>query len=247
MILLKDLKLGMCQFCGDTRGTDSTLYTDVGATYANYAIRDIEQEVRKRCKVPDFFHAEFVIDTAVSGVLGDYALPLDFAAVVSKFAGRAVMASGRLGPVDGVPLVDFAKHVSDGQYARSTVWTIHGKAPQRYIRFTPAPLDSGVTFTLAYQRKQAKLISDNDPITIFPEDDGWEQIIIFRMAGYAIRFHQAVFKGDPDVDYKKALADKIDSLNADMPQTNGEVGHMDDHAMMEMDIERGRCSLRGSL
>ena len=246
MILASDLKLGMCQFCGDTRGAKSTLYSEVGTKYLNYAIRDIEQQVRMRCKQPDFMFAEFTIDTDVSGVLGDYPLPVDFAAPVPKFAGRALLSSGLSGNVDGMPLKDIGAAAGLGLNSRRTVWTIHGTLPQRYVRFYPSPLTTGIVFTLQYARRQPEIISDNDYITVFPAGDGWEQIFIFRMSDYAMRFGQAVYRGDPDTAYQKALSEKVDSINADSPETNGEAGHLDDVAMIEFDIERGRCNPRGS-
>jgi hypothetical protein len=243
MLLLKHLKDKAAAFCGDTSGSESILYRDHLTDFANYAVRDVEQEVRLKCKHKDFFYREFVIATDTDGTGGDYALPLDFGAVLPKFGVRLVQ-SGLTGTIEGVGLHDFQKLFADGPYGR-TVYTIHGKPPQRYIRFTPAPLATGLTFTVCYDAKNPKLISDNDPIITFPEDDGWEPILIMRMATYAYRYHQAQGIKDPTTEFKVMLEEKIISMNGDAPNSGGQPIHMDDVDAAYRHLERGGWSPSG--
>lgn len=239
MLTLAKLKAKACALCGDTSGTESILYRDHLTDFANYTIRDVEQEVRLKCKHKDFFYREFEIATDTLGTDGDYALPTNFGAVLPKFGVRSVNINDLGGWVEGISLQDFQKVVTDGVGSRS-VFTIHGKSPQRYIRFHPTPLASGLTITVTYDAKEPLLVSDNDPITVFPENDGWEPILYTRMAAYAFRHHQGTFKGDPYMDYRAMLDAKIISMNSDAPDRGGQPVHLDDVARAEIDIARGR-------
>jgi hypothetical protein len=227
-MLLRTIKRHVCATVGDTASNDSILHEDYLTDYINWAINDIVKEIRHDAKQVDFFFAEATISTDTDGVSGEYPLPRDFGAFLETGGVRGNFASSREFGVELVPIKDWARNVAMATSDRGMA-TVIGKSPNQRIRFYPTPMDAGMTISLSYNRKPYKLTDDSDEITIFPDDDGWEEIIVLGAAVKAYRYHGGLPGEGPFSEYQRELSKKIMSLNADAPddQTPVHIGEVE--------------------
>lgn len=236
MLTLYSIKQHVAAMCGDSSGIESLLWARL-TDYVNWGIRDVEQRARRHCPSKPFCYREYTIDTSVLGTGGDYALPLDFKASLPNWGVRGSTDGGdTFYKCEGVNLVAFQKAITLQPRDR-WLFTLHGKTPAQRIQIYPTPLPDSCVITVAYDASQPTLVADSDPITVFPEEDGWEVVLIYAAARHAHRYHQGAIPVDPSPEYERYLAERLLALNADQPNDAVPV-HIDETAKTFMDYER---------
>jgi len=210
-VKLSFIKKHACAMVGDTTQT-SRLYTDYSADYVNKVVQETLNFVRSRTKDCPFLMTETTIsyDSTASN---DYLLPQDF----REMEVIHMTYGGYDYRLDHVTNEVFLRIQSGQSYDRYVYTCYYDKDTKRWRMRVYYPINVTPTqFKLTYKRGQSYVYNDNDEITIFPEDHGWEWVIIHGTADMCYMMHQQGLN-EPKARYEELLDRMIKALNSDAP------------------------------
>lgn len=202
-------------FAGDTTGR-SKMERDFLIDYVGFAIEEIINRMSRHTKDWPFLYTLETLDLSVLGTSGDYEMPADF---YKEFDVAALGVTGTKIVLDGVPMDRFLSR--ERQYIDRPSYTTYWNIPTKrwrmrfYMPGTSAISDVS-SFEVSYRRKQPTLQSPSDEL-IFPDGQGWEQVIIYGAMKHAYRFMQENMSFDPMPEFERLLADQIAAKNAEVP------------------------------
>lgn len=240
MLTVSAIKRHVGGFVGDTTGRHRLMGEGYILDYIAWAVEDVCRKMRAQGKDYPFFYATHSIDTATDGTGGDYLLPSDFGEIGD--IGAEVSDIGTFG-MTGVS-IEWFNSVDRKEPRDQAVYTVYYSASANRWRiriFNPVFVNTSTpataVYTITYKKTVPRLYTDNDEITLFPPDRGFEQAIVYGVLVYAKKFLQTDMAMDPQGEFDAKLAQLIEDLNATSP---------DGHKQLPYDDEyRFRKSLEG--
>ena len=79
-------------------------------------------------------------------------------------------------------------------------------------------MSNTTSFEIAYRRTQPPIQGPQDDL-IFPDGQGWKQVVVYGAMKSAYRFMQENMTFDPTPEFERLLADQIAAKNAESPNT----------------------------
>jgi hypothetical protein len=222
---------------GDTT-KKSRLYNDFMLQHINWGGMEILDTIAKRGKDAPFTRGVFTIDITTAGTGGDYALPFDFSSVINVSGTNAADALWSFNGLDNKTHDDLSQVALQDQNAYAVFYDTQAKRWR--LRLYLISYNGLETVTVTYKRKFVEVTSDADEITIFPEGEGWDLVLVYAAASLSYGFNQENFAVDPRPRYKELLEDKIEAMNAKTPDDHGGMVPRSEH-----DKFYGRLALEG--
>lgn len=183
---------------------------------------------------------EWTLSDTALGTGGDYSLPADYRSHIKVSGLVPATDTGMI--FTGMTARSFEELENSGiSVSDQRAFCTYGAKPSMRIRLYPHPFEDDTLVRVEYNRTQPRLVDDNQEFSLFPDNDGWEPILIYGAARHLYRMVQDSMESDPRAMYEELLQKKVEEINDGSPDDQQVIGYSAyDRVQMSRDAAEAR-------